>query len=65
MPAHNTCCGFVLNVSDGYETDYMNMTETISNLATVYHPSEIIFDIYNALQMGDFGAYMIEFLKYL
>lgn len=68
MPAHNTCCGFVLNVSDGYETDYMNMTETISNLATVYHPSEIIFDSYNALQMEqeierNYGLNVLEFSK--
>ena len=67
-PAHNTCCGFVLNVSDGYETDYMNMTETISNLATVYHPSEIIFDSYNALQMEqeierNYGLNVLEFSK--
>lgn len=64
----NTTCGTVLNVSDGYETDYIHMTEVIGELAEKNRPSEIIFDSYNALQMEQecertYGLNVLEFSK--
>ena len=64
----NTSCGRILNVSDGYETDYLAMTETIGSTGEIYYPKEVIFDSYNALQMEqqcerEYGLNVVEYSK--
>ena len=64
----NTSGGKVLNVSDGYETDYAEMTAIIGEMANRFHAKEIIFDSYNALQMEQecertYGLNVVEFSK--
>lgn len=64
----NTSCGKILNVCDGYETDYMDMTRIIADIAKKYRPKEVIFDSYNALQMEqecerNYGLNVVEFSK--
>jgi phage terminase large subunit-like protein len=64
----NTQCGKILNVSDGFEVNYLDMTEIIAERAGIFHPKEVIFDSYNALQMEqecekNYGLNVIEFSK--
>ena len=64
----NTLCGTILNVSDGCETNYLDMTDNIGQQAERFMPKEVIFDSYNALQMEqhcerDFGLNVVEYSK--